>query len=333
MPLFYDEQERNFRMWYKSSCLTGSERRTVDPKAEPPEQSMGAQRFFLCYAESQDGINWIRPLLDRFQFQGSTNNNIVKDLSFANRDTAFFNAVKGLSDPNPMRRYKAIGFDTTARSLLSDKPIGGTGVCVSYSSDGLTWSDESLLVMDTGDLTDGDCILIRREPATGKWVAFFRPRTHPKRRYVGNSESNDFDHWTYPRMLLTPDSQDEDSVEFYGAGIELVADWGAGPVYVFHNNPLLSPMTNELVYSWDGLHYRRAMPGRSFIPPGRPGSFDRLMIEPFTQIKRGSEIFIYYKGSTYDNGSDRFTGLKELTKQKTLDGEPFKHGLGVARLP
>ena len=63
--------------------------------------------------------------------------------------------------------------------------------------------------MSTTDVTDCDCVLPGRDPASGKFVGFFRPRTQPKRRFIGLSESDNFEHWTYPRMILTPDANDD----------------------------------------------------------------------------------------------------------------------------
>jgi len=34
-------------------------------------------QFYLCYAESDDGINWRRPELGLVEFDGSTRNNIL----------------------------------------------------------------------------------------------------------------------------------------------------------------------------------------------------------------------------------------------------------------
>jgi len=33
--------------------------------------------WFICYAESKDGINWVKPKLDIFEFEGSKDNNII----------------------------------------------------------------------------------------------------------------------------------------------------------------------------------------------------------------------------------------------------------------
>ena len=53
--VWYDEEEKIFKMWYEASWL-----------------------YQMCYATSKDGIHWERPNLGLFEFDGSKNNNIVR---------------------------------------------------------------------------------------------------------------------------------------------------------------------------------------------------------------------------------------------------------------
>jgi hypothetical protein len=291
-----DEEEGIFKIWYRSRAMEAGA-----PDVGGAESSPG--KAFLCYGESEDGINWTRPSLGIYDFDGSRENNIVRELP-PGIDTPFFSILKDPHDPDPGRRYKAIGFDDSVTSGIGGVECGTRGVCVSYSADGLTWTDPNL-IMTTDDLTDCDCVLPRRDPATGKWIAFFRPRTHPKRRFIGCSESEDFDRWTYPRMLLAPEDRDDAWSEFYGLTAACLEGWRVGLLWVMHNNPEFSPMTNELVYSRDGSHYRRAMPGVSFLPLGPEGSPDSRMILPMALIGRDDRVLIYYRGTNQEHGSDR----------------------------
>jgi hypothetical protein len=328
LGVLYDQQEHKFKMWYKAAA-PAVKRRAGARGVEPSEMEATEKLFYICYAESRDGVDWIKPSLGLFNFDGSTDNNIIRGV--ANRDTFFYNVIKDPDDPNPGRRYKGFGFDTTSKSILRDRPSGGTGISVAYSPDGFHWPEEPTLVMDTSDVTDGHCILPVRDPATGHWVAFIRPRVYPKRRYLGYAESIDFNHWTLPRMLLTPNAEDDEWTEFYGLAAAPVEHWRIGALWVFHNNPIWSPFSNELVYSRDGINYRRAMPRQYFIPPGPEGSFDSVMIIPIAVIERETELFIYYWASNGTHGSDRFTGLAELTPSQTQDRKPRVTGIGLAR--
>ena len=77
-----------------------------------------------CYAESDDGINWVKPNLGIFTFDGSPDNNIIWDLHgvsvFIDRE-----------EPNPDKRYKAIGFCRRYRNIF-----------LITSPDGIRWDDE-----------------------------------------------------------------------------------------------------------------------------------------------------------------------------------------------
>ena len=75
------------------------------------------------YAESDDGINWVKPELGIFTFNGSAANNIIWDLHgasvFIDRD-----------EENKDQRYKAIGFCRRYRSIF-----------LLTSPDGIHWHD------------------------------------------------------------------------------------------------------------------------------------------------------------------------------------------------
>lgn len=79
---------------------------TLDPSStvHPPRP------IVVCYAESKDGINWIKPQLGICEFAGSTANNIILD-----QNTAKFDNFSVFKDPNPAcpadERYKGVGID------------------------------------------------------------------------------------------------------------------------------------------------------------------------------------------------------------------------------
>ena len=307
--LFFDEEEQTFKHWYRST-LEGETTRT-----------------FICYAESSDGLEWHRPSLGLIDFNGSSDNNIL--MEWDEGDSMLWNVVKDTHEEDPNRRYKAIGFDRTEEHLVEPvKPGRNKGVCIGFSADGLRWSVPQL-VMNTNDMTDSDNLLGQRDPTTGKWVAYFRPLTHPKRRFIGYSESDDFIHWSYPRMLLTPDSNDAEWLEFYGLTVAQMAQSQVGLLWVYHNNPDYSPMTVELVYSPDGRSFFRPMPGVEFLPLGPDGDFDSRMIIPIALIERGNEYLLFYNGRNSEHGSDR--GMP-MQRGKRVEDENPQSGVGLARI-
>lgn len=93
-----------------------------------------------CYAESDDGINWVRPELGLIEFNGSKKNNIVWD-----GEERF--GVHGLAifkDTNPSAagdaRYKAWGVGANPEYDGPPKQPGAKGLFPLKSPDGLHWS-------------------------------------------------------------------------------------------------------------------------------------------------------------------------------------------------
>ena len=62
--IFHDKEVGVYRMYYRGSHFD-----TQTKKATHPEVT--------CYAESKDGVNWTKPDLGLFEFNGSKQNNIV----------------------------------------------------------------------------------------------------------------------------------------------------------------------------------------------------------------------------------------------------------------
>jgi hypothetical protein len=129
--IFHDGEK--YRMYYKAWQHTASsDISTVHP-------------LYCAYAESPDGINWIKPELGLHKFNDSDRNNIV----FASGDYEGFNLDAGHPavfmdhnpDVSPDARYKAI--------LISGPPK--RGLAAFKSADGINWT----LISDKPIITDG----------------------------------------------------------------------------------------------------------------------------------------------------------------------------------
>ena len=65
-----------------------------------------------CYAESQDGVHWIRPNLRLFEVQGTFENNVILTPGFAGVATHNFCPFVDTRSGIPVsERYKAVGGD------------------------------------------------------------------------------------------------------------------------------------------------------------------------------------------------------------------------------
>lgn len=67
--LIYDDKLQQFRLWYLTSV-------PIDTDGDGKADNETSKRN--CYAISKDGYHWEKPSLGLVEFQGSTNNNILK---------------------------------------------------------------------------------------------------------------------------------------------------------------------------------------------------------------------------------------------------------------
>ena len=109
-----------FRMWYYSVGMK-------DPgdarKADVKNLTQGP----VCYAESDDGINWTKPKLGQMEFHGSKNNNAI---ALPDELIESVHVIKDEEDPDPKRRYKMVY-----------NPHNGTTwvIRTATSADGIHW--------------------------------------------------------------------------------------------------------------------------------------------------------------------------------------------------
>ncbi|MEC9331641.1 MAG: hypothetical protein VX409_04325 [Verrucomicrobiota bacterium] len=163
-----------FRMYYRGSHWDTSDKRET-------------HREVTCYAESRDGVHWVKPKLGLFKFNGSSENNIVLD----GLGTHCFVAFKD-QNPNasPELLYKGI-----SRGM----PIGEKGLYVYGSRDGLNWKlmHESPVILDgyfdSQNLAFWDSYI-------GKYREYHRTFVDGIRAIM-TSTSNDYIHWSKPELL------------------------------------------------------------------------------------------------------------------------------------
>ena len=254
-----------------------------------------------CYAVSDDGYHWERPVLGQTEFGGSTDNNILKTPVPASI----------FEDPSapPAERYKALGAEgfwldrdsgeevdseEADRCWRAEQYEGGSftgrkvvlkGALVGYTSpDRLTWSKiaEPLAGYSVnGGISPGydahnQCYFAYMQPqgvapVEPESLGASVPETEVVRRAVGLARTKDFRHWPASKLLLHPDAQDPLDISFYGAcyfpypGRQ---DLHAMVVPVFHQ--VTDHVDMHLAFSRDGLVWsrpeRRAVLGVD--PPG-----------------------------------------------------------------
>ncbi len=156
------------------------------------EEADGSANELTCYAESSDGIQWNKPELGLFEFNGSTKNNIV--LANAAPYTHNFSPFIDTRPAVPSEeRFKAIG------------GISPGGLAAFASPDGVHWTK----------LRDEPVIKIAQRGLDSQNVAFWSEtekcyvcylRTIPEdMRAIARVTSNDFVHWSNPVQMQFDD--------------------------------------------------------------------------------------------------------------------------------
>ena len=196
---FYDPEAKLYRMYYQS---------TLYPSGEPGISF----RDYLLYAESKDGVNWVKPKLGLVEHAGSKANNIV--FAFAGPANIFI-------DPkatDPKGRFKSVMYFLKADPKYKD----ARGITLLQSADGFNW--EYVNFMDTPTFAnpdEGDFVDIMSagwDPIKDKYIGQYRTfsqhsvaeKPTGKRRALGITWSDQIARkWSPVVQILKPDERDD----------------------------------------------------------------------------------------------------------------------------
>ncbi len=172
--------------------------------------------LYYAYAESRDGINWVKPELGLFEFKGTKENNIV----WSAPGFYDFTPFKDMNpDCKPDARYKAVG-------------LKGLGNLFGYKSpDGINWTaiqDKPIMTgapFDSQNLAFWDTVRKEYRVYIRDWhsiVPWIKGRKESEIlevyendpfwdgvRSIKTATSKDFIHWTEPVWLKYPGSPEE----------------------------------------------------------------------------------------------------------------------------
>lgn len=233
----------------------------------------------VCIARSTDGEHWRKPELTLYAPFGATPNNVVLSRPMDNATI-----VHDPDDPDASRRWKMAVY-------CSDDQ--GTGVYGYVSPDAEHWTRlPNILVEGAGDRTALWHDTLRR-----KYVLFTRYSPVYPGRYIFQSESDDFEHWTAPRMVLHWSGIDTpQGIQHYGATGFVYGDGYVGFLEIFHVP--YRRLDTQLIASRDGQAWARVCDGEVFLPNGPEGAFDHFWAFPAATppIAVGDELWFYYAG-------------------------------------
>ena len=262
----------------------------------------------VCYAESEDGLHFVKPRVGLHEVNRSKDNNVVMP-----------GVIGGCAvwiDPNADDEHR---YKTQAK-------VYPTGQFHMHSSpDGLRWNKFARL--DPGPGGWDTQSIVFWDPAIEKYALFTRFWTDHgdrERRYrtVRRLESTDLRSWNNQTIVMQPDDVDratyetptaQPPVDYYGASVfrypaaEDVYIMLAQAFWHFFERPpseKLGPSTFDvrLAVSRDGKNFARVGERRPFLSTGPNGRFDsRFAWALPNPVRMEDELWIYYVGSNRDH--------------------------------
>lgn len=215
---FYDEDIQKYRMYYCASHRIHEDSLNAKEMDEPD------MRF--CYAESEDGIHWVKPNLGIIEVNGDRNNNVIIDKTSGNTFDNFF-AFKD-TNPNcpPDERYKGVAYDTRGPETKRRSGMDSNRVLLYFkSADGIHFDPVGEILDLEGRFDTHNTVFW--DPEDELYHIFFRDLTvgycYPDIeqkvwvRLVCHSTSKDFRNWTYPEDIRYQEGAP--TVQMYTPGI------------------------------------------------------------------------------------------------------------------
>ncbi|MDG1894359.1 MAG: hypothetical protein P8J37_05585 [Fuerstiella sp.] len=292
-----------YRMWYEAYDVDGW------PTADDTS---------FCYAESRNGIQWTKPELGLFTYNGNKRNNIlfrqIGSQHHGNRSrvhgTGVFIDANGPSD----RRYKAVG-----QGIFGGREKPPHRIAGMYSADGLKWSRLSQPICDV--FADSQYSGFW-DSSRGKYVLY--GRVGGRGRSLGRSESDQFAHFDGLKLIMEADEEDPPQSDLYNSAV--VKYPYAPNVYLmfpslYQHNP--DTLDIRLAVSRDGVRWSRPDRQTPFIALGKRNEFDTgslYMGQGMIRVK--DELWLYYSASPL-----RHNGAELETLTKPQNGRTYRRAV------
>ena len=296
--VLYEPQRDRFRMWYLASG---------DPHAKP--------EYYICYAESRNGFAWTKPMVGRGAFgpYGDRHNVVIPG-------GHGICVIETPDDPDPTRRYKAVGGNT-----------------LGISPDGITWNIGTpagkIWSRAVGKNDTGTCVVRWK----GEYLAYVRNQGRwpgGVLREVGLCVSKNFRTWTPKRTVFRSDKPDGSPwTQPYGLCVTAYGNVLIGLVPMLRldkvpRNNALGDMDIQMLVSRDGRSWRRVADRAVFLPQDpvvpRPQRRWDMRVYPATNmLVKDDLVYIYYVGVNMRHGEGK--KLKPRPKTDTA--------IGVATMP
>ncbi len=324
--VIYDAKAKLFKMWY---CAEAPDYFGSGSETSP---------VVIMYATSTDGVHWDKPPVGTLASTRKVPHNAVADAELAS-------ITVDESDPDPSRRYKMICFIM--------RPKESRGYHTMVSADGINWKRLSRTPIAAGS----DVITGYHDDRLGCYVALGKIMTMvrgQRRRVFYLITSKDFENWTKPRLVWSPDERDDAGslrriaevraqlsvpddpklmrTEFYGFGFyptessTVAFPW----MFTINNNVRFGnqegPGELQIGFSRDLVNWHRPFRVPA-VTRGAAGEWDSgFFCTQARALRVGDEVWLYYCGSTYTHGTDAIYRRDDPER-----GHKYTAGIGLAQ--
>lgn len=180
------KDQGKYKMWYNAHV----------PENLRPLKDTNWPHMVTCYAESEDGLTWVKPDLGLFSVGEHKNTNIVPEMP----------ATEVFVDPQapPAQRYK----------VMHPNPKGGAdgkALYISSSADLIHWTTNPQPACRAED--DG-MYAVTYDETLKKYVVYVRTYVND-RRTVGRSETADPLHWPPVETVMWPEPEQPPWIDYY----------------------------------------------------------------------------------------------------------------------
>jgi hypothetical protein len=336
--VYRDPKSGKYQLWYQAYAGNRAGDRRL--------------KCVVCYAESADGIHFVRPELDLFPYKGEKSN-IVLVGNGGHGDRYCCSVLVDPHEKDPARRYKMAYYDWSVVGKREEP-----GLHVAFSPDGIRWTKHGGTLLKTlygraaqPPFSDEEAYLetpVKGKPARKTWSypltfsdvldVFWDPVRRvfvllgkfwldgpdggtAWRNAIARSESKDFINWSRPQLVLTPDDDDDPEVEFHGAPAFFHQGRYFALNQVLRRREKLA-IDLELMTSRDGIAWERPFRKEFFLARSKAGLFDsRTLLSNATPVVLDDEIRFYYGAAN----QAPLNGVKSAASQRS--------GVGMAALP
>jgi len=247
----------------------------------------------ICYAESDDGMHWIKPSLGICEYKGSKDNNILLQ-----HPDGIIDCLGVIDDPDD----KECPFKMLYWKNRTGIPNKGEGIFAARSKDGIHWDYElGMVLVGWGDRF---CVMPKKE--NGKYVVVGR-NPDPDSAYWGTPrlvnriDSEDLKAWSEKRLIMKPDAEDDPNFEIYTSSI---FKWESMYLGIMESYRIDTDVTAvELCFSHDSWDWHRNRERKLFISPSPRPFWDSWSINNACHapiyIQGHRELLFYYGGFSH----------------------------------